>query len=149
MANVHVEPRLTWVIWVTFYSIFLILQGIAKKKRERMILDKNTQVGNTCLMQFSWFCLLQTGVHVHCTKCSYCFEIMKRKSYSKVFTCKKKKKKLPMQCRVPEFKMFHSIVYIFPFVTLYIVAAIYSFCNTCFIQYLVFHRIAIGQMHGI
>lgn len=60
-----------------------------------------------------------------------------------------KKKKLPMQCRVPEFKMFHSIVYIFPFVTLYIVAAIYSFCNTCFIQYLVFHRIAIGQMHGI
>lgn len=97
LANVHVEPRLTWVIWVTFYSIFLILQGIAKKKRERMILDKNTQVGNTCMMQFSWFCLLQTGVHVHCTKCSYCFEIMKRKSYSKVFTCKKKKN---YQCNV-------------------------------------------------
>lgn len=93
LANVHVKPRLIWVIWVIFYSIFLILQGIAKKKRERMILDKNTQVGNTCKMQFSWFSLLQTGAHG--TKCSYCFEIMKRKSYSKVF-----KKTKHYQCNV-------------------------------------------------
>ena len=69
---------------IYFYYVLLILQGITKKKRERMILDKNSQVSNMIhyllIDDYVSYKLMYTVQNEH-----FCFEIMTKVILKGVF----------------------------------------------------------------